>query len=73
MVDPPEDPAVRRAIIRVFTLTPPLSDTLPILEKAASDGEPYSKEMKEMASIVLSARPMPLSTEQVERLRKIAN
>lgn len=73
MLDPPEDPAVRRAIIRVFTLTPPLSDTLPILEKAASEGEPYSNEMKEMASIVLSARPMPLSTEQVDRLRKIAN
>lgn len=73
MVDPPEDAAVRRAIIRVFTLTPPLSDTLPILEKAAGEGEPYRDEMKEMASIVLSARPMPLSTEHVERLRKIAN
>lgn len=73
MVDPPEDAAVRRAIIRVFTLTPPLSDTLPILEKAAGEGEPYRDEMKEMASIVLSARPMPLSTEHVERLRRIAN
>jgi hypothetical protein len=73
MVDPPENAAVRRAIIRVFTLTPPLSDTLPILEKAAGEGEPYRDEMKEMASIVLSARPMPLSTEHVERLRRIAN
>jgi len=73
MVDPPEDAAVRRAIIRVFTLTPPLSDTLPILEKAAGEGEPYRDEMKEMASIVLSARPMPLSTEHMERLRKTAN
>jgi hypothetical protein len=51
MVDPPKDPAVRRAIIRVFTLTPTLSETLPILENAVSDGEPYGNKMKEVASI----------------------
>lgn len=72
LVDPPQDAAVRRAVIRLFTLTLPLSESLPILERASRPGEPYQEEMQEMARIVLSARPVPLTPEQVERLRKIA-
>lgn len=71
MVDPPADPEVRRAVIRLFTLLPPFTEALPILEKAARNGEPYHTEMKEMASILLSANPGPMSAEQIERLRLI--
>jgi hypothetical protein len=72
MVDPPADPEVRRAVIRLFALMPPFKEALPVLEKAAHQGEPYHAEMKEMASILLTANPAPMSADQVERLRRIA-
>ena len=72
MVEPPADAEVRRAVIRLFALTPPFSKVLPVLEKAAREGEPYHDEMKEMAGILLTAGQGASNADQVERLRLIA-
>lgn len=72
MIDPPADPEVRRAVIRLFSLTPPFSKVLSVLEKSAREGEPYHNEFKEMAGILLTAGHGTTSSEHIERLRRIA-
>lgn len=72
IIDPPADPEVRRAVIRLFALTPPFSKVLSVLEKASREGEPYHNEFKEMAEILLTAGHGTTTAEHVERLRKIA-
>jgi hypothetical protein len=72
MIDPPADPEVRRAVIRLFSLSPPFSKVLSVLEKSAREGEPYHNEFKEMAGILLTAGHGTTSSEHVERLRRIA-
>jgi hypothetical protein len=72
MIDPPSDPEVRRAVIRLFSLTPPFSKVLSVLERSAREGEPYHNEFKEMAGILLTAGHGTTSSEHVERLRRIA-
>jgi len=69
---PPADSEVRRAVIRLFSLTLPTRESLDLMEQLAKGGEPYGNEFRQMASIMLSAGGGALAEKEQAQLSRIA-
>src|SRR5690606_18817558 len=71
MLDPPNDAEVRRAVIRLFSLTLPTREAFDLMEKLAVPGEPYCAEIRQMAGLMLSAGAGTLTERERTQLRRI--
>lgn len=73
VLDSPEDDEVRRAVIRLFSLTLPTLESFAMLEKLVAEGEPHRDEFKKMAGIMLGAAEGSLSEREKNQLERIAH
>jgi hypothetical protein len=72
VLDPPTQPDVRRAVIRLFSLTLPTQQSFALMERLAAPGEPHAAEIKQMASIMLTAGRATLAENEQRQLSRIA-
>ena len=72
VLDPPTQADVRRAVIRLFSLTLPTQQSFALMERLAAPGEPYAAEIKQMASILLTAGRATLAENEQRQLSRIA-
>lgn len=71
VLDPPTQPDVRRAVIRLFGLTLPTQQSFNLMERLAAPSEPHAAEFKQMASIMLTAGGATLAETEIRQLSRI--